>query len=165
LKFQNCALDKVVDVGLSADITPTRAFLLGTRDKILRITSDLRNFLDSLSDLRRGQQEKMREIETESSRLRAAFHALDIGEEDADTEMELQKICLLLEHEVSKTYATGTASEILATLLSETNDVSFINGWVDHRNLPVQDVLHHAWMRDQIASLLTENAILDGVSE
>jgi len=147
------------------DLTTIRASLLAISDKISKITSDVRNALDLLSDFRKRQPEMIRDIETESSRLHAAFRALDIGDEDVVFGMELRKICLLLEDEAPKSSGTGIAPEVLSTLLSETDGVSSVNGWVEHRNLTVQGVLHHAWVRDQMATLQTENAILDGVSE
>lgn len=151
--------------GPNPDLTSIRALLLVISENFSKATTDIRNALELLSDLRKGQTEKIRSIETESSRLHAAFHALDIRDEDAVVEKEFWKICLLLEHEASISSGTEVASEVLTTLLSETDGASSVNGWVEHRNLIVRDVLHHAWVRDQIVSLQTENAILDGVSE
>ena len=79
--------------------------------------------------------------------------------------MELRNICLLLEHEASKNAGDDAKSEILKTLLSEVDDVSRLSDWVDHFDLSVQDVIHHAWIQDQISSSLIENDTLDGVSE
>jgi hypothetical protein len=150
---------------VESDLASTRAFLFETKHRISTITSHLRNALDFLSNLRNGQPEKIRDTESETSRLQAAIHALDSGEMEVDVEIELRDISLLLEREASKCTETGVKSEIMATLLAETDDVPTLDGWVDHHNLDVQKVLHHAWMRDQVAGSLTEHAILNGVSE
>lgn len=107
--------------------------------------------------------ERIRDIENETNRLQAAFQALDMEEVDGDTEIELQNICMLLEREASKSVEIDAKSEIVAKLLAEADDRSGVS-WVDHRDLNVQNVLRHSWMEDEVISLLTENAILDGVS-
>ena len=98
--------------------------------------------------------------------MQAAFQALSIEEEDGNIEIEteLRNICSLLEREASKSVGIGAKSETVAKLLAEADDRSGVR-WADSHDLDVESVLRHAWMQDEIISLLAENAILDEVSE